>query len=167
VERGALRWYSGQCDLAIHDYSLALSLKPNDILALSSRGQIFAEVGRSQEAIEDLNLALQEIGIILQQSDAGRREWYQGIEAFVHNGRAVALSALGDRESAMRDFDLSIALCRENAWVYFNRATVFDRDQDTANAVSDYRTALEKNGPAITPLQRRHAEKRLRELRIQ
>jgi Tfp pilus assembly protein PilF len=165
-ERGALRWYLGQTEKAIHDYSEALKLNPNDILSLSGRGQIFAEADDNQKAIEDLNLALQLLKTA-PRTDPARRKWYDDIEAFVHSGRGVALAGLGDQASGMNEFEMSIVMCPENAWVYFNRACVFDRDQDSAKAASDYRAALDKKGPALTPLQRRHAEKRLRELRVQ
>src|SRR5258708_6091250 len=54
---GAL-WYLGQLQQAISDYSRALELKPSHIESLSGRGQVFAELGNHEKALEDLDLAL-------------------------------------------------------------------------------------------------------------
>jgi tetratricopeptide (TPR) repeat protein len=164
-ERGALRWYSGQLEAAIRDYSESLALRPNDILSLSGRGQLLAETGQIQNALDDLNLALGELKILLPGLDPAMRMWHQHVEAFVHNGRAVAFSKLGESASAMKEFDLSIILCAENAWVYFNRARVFDSTQESANACSDFQIALAKSRPPLNPIQKAYAEKRLRELK--
>lgn len=163
-ECGALRWYSGQLEPAIQDYSEALALRPRDLLSLSGRGQLLAETGHVQNAMDDLNLALAELKIALPESDPGWRKWYRDVEAFVQNGRGVALAALGETASAMKEFKLSINLCPNNAWVYFNRARVFDQGQESARARSDFQTALGKGGPPLNPIQKAHAEKRLLEL---
>jgi tetratricopeptide (TPR) repeat protein len=56
--RAEALWYTGRLHEAIRDYSRALELKPDDILSLSGRGQVLAEVGENGRAVEDLNLAL-------------------------------------------------------------------------------------------------------------
>jgi tetratricopeptide (TPR) repeat protein len=165
-ERAAARWYAGELEEAIRDYSRALELKPNDILSLSGRGQVLAELGQSERAIQDLNLALE----TLQGSpvaDPSWSKWYEQIEAFVHNGRGVALAALGENGSAMSEFEISIAKSPENAWVYYNRARVYDHSRNFGNARSDYQAALTKRSPALNPAKREHAQERLREISSQ
>jgi tetratricopeptide (TPR) repeat protein len=116
--------------------------------------------------MDDLNHALEAIeaaGQVIPTST----EWYADIEAFVRNGRGVALAALGDDASAMREFESSIALCPENAWVYYNRARVYDDARNGEKARLDYQTALAKDGPALNLAQRERAKVRLREIHSQ
>jgi tetratricopeptide (TPR) repeat protein len=162
-ERAAVRWYAGQLEEAIRDYSHALELKPNDILSLSGRGQVLAELGQNERAIQDLNLALE----TLQGSpvaDPSWSEWYEQIEAFIHNGRGVALAALGENGSAMSEFEVSIAKSPENAWVYYNRARIYDHARNFEKARPDYQAALTKRSPALNPIKKEHAQTRLREI---
>ena len=158
---GAL-WYSGQLEKAIHDYSRMLELAPSNIMALSGRGQVFAEMGSNEKALDDLDLALRS----LKMEPSSDSDW-NAIEAFVRRGRGVALAGLGQNESAMDEFNASIKLCPENAWVYHSRAHVYDTVGDHKKASSDYQVALAKKGPALTPIQREHANARMRELLVQ
>jgi tetratricopeptide (TPR) repeat protein len=159
-------WYSGKFPEAIHEYSHALELKPHDILSLSGRGQVFAELGEGTRAMVDLNQALEEIDAARQVGSVST-QWYEHIEAFVRNGRAVAFAALGEDTSAMREFESSIALCPDNAWVYYNRARVEDGARNLEKARLDYQTALAKDGPALNLIQRERAEARVREIESQ
>lgn len=161
--RGAALWYSGHMQEALHNYCHALELNPRDPVSLSGRGQVLAEVGESQKAIEDLNLALREIenAAVLRLPWAA---WYKSLEAFVHNGRGFALATLGENGSAMAEFELSIDLCPDNAWVYHNRAQVHNRAGNREKAYADYQTALGKKSPALSPIRKRHAETRFLEL---
>jgi tetratricopeptide (TPR) repeat protein len=49
--RAGAYWYSGKLTEALDDFSRALELQPFDILALSGRGQILAEIGQNERAI--------------------------------------------------------------------------------------------------------------------
>lgn len=159
---GAL-WYSGKLQEAIDAYSRALEVKPNHILSLSGRGQVLADLGESEKAMDDLNHALEEIETA-RQVNAISTNWYEHLEAFTRNGRAVALAAMGKNASAMHEFDLSIALSPENAWVYYNRARVYDVAGNREKAYLDFQTALAKDNPALNMIQRERAKTRLREL---
>jgi Flp pilus assembly protein TadD len=113
--------------------------------------------------MEDLNLALSEVSRAAALNPPWAA-WYKTLEAFVRNGRGFALAALGENRSAMDEFGLSITLCPENAWVYHNRAQVYDRAGNREEACADYRTALGKKGPALSPIKKRHAQARVLEL---
>jgi tetratricopeptide (TPR) repeat protein len=106
---------------------------------------------------------LEEIAAARQVGSAST-QWYEHIEAFVRNGRAVALAALGEDISAMREFESSLTLCPENAWVYYNRARVEDGARNLEKARLDYQTALAKDGPALNLIQRERARARVREI---
>jgi tetratricopeptide (TPR) repeat protein len=155
--RAASLWYLGQLQEAIRDYSRALELKPTDILSLCGRGQVLAEVGQGKEAMKDLNLALEELKTA-PRSGPDFTEWREQAEAFTRNGRAVALATLGESAAAMEEFDASLALSPENAWVYYNRAHVHDLAGNREKARSDYQIALTKTGPPLSPFRKSRAQ---------
>jgi tetratricopeptide (TPR) repeat protein len=161
--RACCLWYSGRHRDAISDYSRALGLKPNHILSRSGRGQLLAEVGEHAKAIEDLDAALTALKAV-SAADSSWTRWCEQIEAFVRNGRAVALAGIGDLVEAEKEFELSINLSPGNAWVYHNRGQVYDRTGDWGKAAAEYRMALMKRDPALSPLRKKHVEARLLEL---
>jgi tetratricopeptide (TPR) repeat protein len=138
-------------------------VKPNHILSLSGRGRVFAEAGEHAKAIADLDAALNALKAA-PAPDARWTKWYEEIEAFVRNGRGFALAGLGDIAEAEKEFDLSINLSPGNAWVYHNRGQVYDRAGDWGKATVEYRMALMKKDPALSPVRKKHAEERLSEL---
>jgi tetratricopeptide (TPR) repeat protein len=153
LRAGAL-WYSGELRQAIDAYSSALKLDPNELLAHMGRGQVLAECGEYSGAIDDLDFVHEN----LEQNAAADPSWKAEIQAYSFNGRAVAHAGLGDFERAMAEFDRSISLCPENAWVYFNRAMVYEKKGDLAKAMSDYALSLQKNTPKLSLLKRKYAE---------
>jgi len=161
--RAEALWYTGRLQDAIRDYSRALELKPSNVLALSGRGQVLAEAGQHGRAIEDLDLALRALKTV-STPDASWARWYEQIEAFVHNGRAFALAGLGENGAAMDEFEVSIKLSPENAWVYHNRGQVYERVGNREKASADYQKALTNKNPVLSPNRRAHAQARLREL---
>jgi Flp pilus assembly protein TadD len=56
---GAIYQRMKQYDRAILRYTLALKLFPNDVCALTNRGEIYLMLGRFKEAADDLKKALQ------------------------------------------------------------------------------------------------------------
>ncbi|MGB0034014.1 MAG: tetratricopeptide repeat protein [Candidatus Acidiferrales bacterium] len=162
-ERATALWYLGKLQESIRDYSRALELKPSDVESLSGRGQVLAEIGDSQQALRDLDVALELLGAI-PKSDERWREWSKHTEAFIRRGRGVAYGGWTQIRQAINEFDASIALSPENAWVYYSRAQVYDRIRDDNRALSDYRTALAKSEPPLTPVQKENARARLQSL---
>lgn len=158
--RAACLWYSGELHKAIDDYSRALELDAKKIVAYMSRGQVFAESGDFSNAIKDLDFALDN----LQQAPITDAGWRTQVRAYSLNGRAVAHAGLGDFEHALAEFAESMSLCPDNAWVYFNRATVYENKGENAKAVADYKLALQKTNPRLTVLKRKYAEFKARTL---
>jgi len=156
-------WYAGRLAEAISDYSRALDFKPDDLSALSARGQTYAECGEFEKAMHDLDLVLRE----LENSPPPDSEvtlWFSHLEAYTRNGRGLALGGLGEVKRAMEEFELSNRLAGENAWLNFNRAQIHERFGNFPSAAEDYREALEKNGPQLTPLKRARALSKISEL---
>jgi tetratricopeptide (TPR) repeat protein len=158
--RASTLWYSGQLAAAIDDYSLALKLSPTDILLLSARGQVLAECGECERALQDLDAALD----YLRQNPYFGLSWATKARAYALNGRAAALSGLNRFDDSFKDFDRSIKLCPDNAWVYFNRAGARELKGDRDGAISDYRLALVKKDPPLCFYKKDKADARLREL---
>jgi tetratricopeptide (TPR) repeat protein len=161
--RGAALWYLGRLQQAIPDYTRALELKPDTFLTLSGRGQLLAEVGEPARAMEDLDPVLRLLKTT-NSTDPELIAWHTDVEAFARNGRAFALSGLGDFAAAMSEFDRSIALCPDNAWVYHNRAQAYEHLGDLNRARADYERSLSKTGPALSLPRKEHAQTRLSSL---
>jgi tetratricopeptide (TPR) repeat protein len=159
-DRADALWYSGQLKGAIDDYSRTLQLSPTCIPALSSRGQVLVDMDQCDKALVDLDLALD----YLRQNPYFTLEWAKAIRAYICNGRAAALARLGSFEEASKQFEKSITLCPDNAWVYFNRARVYDSRAEREKAISDYEFALAKQNPPLCIPKKEQAQNRLREL---
>jgi tetratricopeptide (TPR) repeat protein len=162
--RGAAMWYSDRLEESLRDYSRALALKPDDFLSQNGRGHVLALIGRNKEALADLDSALRNLKKAPRLGPKAI-DYYEQVEAFVRNGRAVALAGGGDVDSAMQEFERSIKLCPKNAWVYYNRAKISDAAGDSANAERDYAVALENEEPPLTFSQKAIAQRRLHELK--
>lgn len=162
-ERAGLLWYSGEIEKAIADYSTALKANAKDLMSLSSRGQVRAELGRHKEALENLDAALRELESVVAQNSSWS-DWYRQIEAFVHNGRALALAGLERMADATAEFERSININAENAWVYHNRGTIREKMGELDLAISDYQLALQKKQPALSAFRTNQVKTRLNEL---
>ncbi len=160
--RAGSLWYSGELRQSIDDYSTALELDPNEIFAHMGRGQVLAECGEYGRAIKDLDFVHES----LEQNTTLDPLWRTQIQAYSFNGRAVAHAGLGDFERSMAEFDRSISLCPENAWVYFNRAMVYEKKGCLAKAKSDYTLSLQKTMPKLSVLKRKYAEFKVRTIEL-
>jgi len=159
LRAGAL-WYSGELEQAVDDYSTALKLDSNEILARMGRGQVYAECGEYGRAIDDLDFVQEN----LAQYATADPSWKAQVQAFSFNGRALAHAGLGDFERAMTEFDQSISLWPDNAWVYFNRATVYEKKGYLEKAVADYMLSLQRNLPRLNVLKKKYAEVKVKTL---
>ena len=68
---GSIYQMEEQWDAAYYRYTLALKAVPNDIHALTNRGEVLLQLGKSREAAEDLRRAIQLDGQNI--NPAGRR----------------------------------------------------------------------------------------------
>jgi tetratricopeptide (TPR) repeat protein len=158
--RAGSLWYVGRLPEALDEYSKALELDANHILAYLGRGQAFAECGEFAKAIADLDFVDEN----LERNGRTDAEWRTQVRAYCLNGKALAHAGLGDFDRAMQEFGQSIALCPENAWVYFNRARVQESKGQRAEARTDYMLALQKATPKLSALKREYAEEKLKRI---
>jgi tetratricopeptide (TPR) repeat protein len=159
-QRATMLWYAGEPDEAVCDYSRALESVPNDIFALSGRGQALVEINRYNEALHDFDLALRYV----EQNPTLNSRWRMESQAYIQNGRAAAFAGLGDFDRALKEFDVSISACPHNAWAYYNRAHAYDVRSERDKAMVDYRLALVEGEPRLSPNKIKRAEARLRDL---
>lgn len=154
-QRAAACWYSERYEEALRDYNFAIDLSPENVGGYNGRGHVLAEMGEYAEAIPDLDRS-----ISLSANDPILR-------AYSHNGRALAYAGLGEFKKALKEFERSLELCPDNAWAYYNRALTYDWMRKPDRALDDFKVALEKKNPALSPLKRRRAKARLRRAKKQ
>jgi tetratricopeptide (TPR) repeat protein len=159
-QRATMLWYAGEPQEAVCDYSRALESVPNDIFALTGRGQAQVEINKYNEALHDLDLALR----CLEQNPNLDSRWRNESQAYIQNGRAAAFAGLGDFDRALKEFDVSVSVCPHNAWAYYNRAHAYDVRGERGKAIVDYRLALVEREPRLSPNKIQRAEARLRDL---
>ncbi|WP_372895061.1 tetratricopeptide repeat protein [Stieleria sp.] len=148
--RGWIRWYTEQHVEACDDYTqlLEMTSEQPDADLLSSRGQVYAEMGEWNLALNDLDSAI----------ELSRTEGLHQVLAFALNGRAFALAGLDRMEESERDYQESVGLCPTNAWAYYNRGIVLYQRGDHDQAKPLLQRALELNGPPLTQRKRQRAE---------
>jgi tetratricopeptide (TPR) repeat protein len=153
-------WYNAESERALEDFSRVLEFDSQDSGNLLGRGQVFVELGKPNEALQDLEQALK----ILNQVPNNRVPHWSEAQAYTRNGLGAAAALLGDFSRAFQEYELSISLQPENGWVYFNRAQTFEKVGDSSNALADYKKAIDSQKPKLTPYKRALAESRIREL---
>jgi tetratricopeptide (TPR) repeat protein len=145
--RAGAYWYAEQHVEAVEDYTHLLAEAGETFLALNGRGQVLAEMGEYQAALDDLTRALE-----LAEDDS------PGIAAaYAHNGRGLALVGLERYDEAQREFDASRTICPDNAWLDYNLGRMHHQRQQPQQAAECFRSALEKKSPQLTPRKRSRA----------
>ena len=151
--RAAAYWYWGHLSEAIEDYTRELELTPDSTAALNGRGHCLAEIGRYNEAATDLMRLIELLG---ESGDSVS-------SAYAYNGLALAFAGIGQYENALRAFETSLTNAPNNGWAYFNRAQTYEWMKDPVKARENYKLALEKHDPPLSPLKRERAENYLKQ----
>lgn len=161
-ERATAFWDIGDLSKAINDYSRVIELDPTDMRPFCGRGQVFAELGKTDAALGDLDRALGILNTAFRFQSG--MDWYLHFEAYARSGRELAIAGQGNHVLAMDGFETSLELAPGNAWVYYNRAVVHERAGDGQKAAADYATSLQKTNPKLNQIRREQATARLRDL---
>lgn len=157
--RGEVYWYQNRLEEALTDYLRTLEfIKEDDHIEIykgifHNKGQILAEMGRFQEAVYDLQYAVE------------LRERYDLGVDYARNGLAFALGGIGKYEKSLKEFELAIIEHPENAWVYHNRGIIYEKMNRNDDAIKDYDKALQFNKPPLNKPRKEDVEKRLNLLR--
>jgi tetratricopeptide (TPR) repeat protein len=120
-------------DEAIHDYTAALKLDPQDDYSLQNRARAHLKQAAWEAAVADLDEALR----------------IKPNEAAVLNLRALARLRKGDSDRALADADDAVRIKPDLASAYDTRAEILAAQGDVAGAVADYDAAL-RLSPALT-----------------
>jgi tetratricopeptide (TPR) repeat protein len=140
--RAVAYWYSEQFVEAVDDFShLVQSADDADRGYYSGRGQVYAELGEYDKALEDLDRAVA----------MARENGPSAALAYSLNGRGRALTGLGRSEDAERDFAESLQLKPDNAWLHFNRGLFYLENGQTENAAACFDLSLHVSSPPLTP----------------
>jgi tetratricopeptide (TPR) repeat protein len=143
-------WYAGRFVEAIDMLSTMVARPPQDIEALSYRGQILADIGFATLALQDLSKSL------TLSRDAT-------LDAYSKSARAFAYGTLNQMGAAERDFADSLAVAPRNAWTYYRRGILRYQRGEYAAAAQDLIDALSLREPALIDLHRQHAAETLTE----
>jgi tetratricopeptide (TPR) repeat protein len=148
---------NGNVARAIADYSEAIRLNANDVLALNGRGNAYLRNGEHNRAIADWNSLLRinpnftearqsiERAQQLQQQEQERQqmEQHQRAEALVDQGRRNF--DIRDYNRALADFTEAIRLNPNLSTAYFQRARTYRELRQHDRAISDYTQVIRLN----------------------
>jgi tetratricopeptide (TPR) repeat protein len=127
VDRGLTLRQLGRHDEAQADFDRALTLRPDDPLALIARSQLRIEHRDHARAIEDCDAVLR----LQPDNDVAL------------GNRGVARDALGDTAGSKADIDRALAVNPGNPVTWRNRAAIKRRERDLPGAIADYSRAIE------------------------
>lgn len=155
-------------DRAIIEYSKAIQLNKNHVLAYFHRGQAYAEKGDKAKAFQDYTEAISNHKYIddrndyydyLEQFHLKRAEIQtdhalavvdytkvinlnsKNIDAYIERGYSYYFD--GDDASALKDFNQAVKLAPNNVNAYISRAEFFYKTADWNEAIADWRKILE------------------------
>ena len=148
--RAGGKWFLEHWVEAGDDFSQVLDRDSDRLAAYSGRGQVRVELGEYEEAIQDLDRAIE-----LATNDEEQEESFV---AYALNGRALAKAGLERWNEAFEDFDQSIEQCPENAWVQYNLGRMYDLRGDRRSAIICFQMALVLRQPRLSPRQRERAQ---------
>jgi len=149
--RAGSYWYAEQFVEALEDYTRLLDLDDaqDDVAGiLSARGQVYGELGEYELALEDLNRAV----------ESARREQNKVLLAYSLSGRGMARVGTHDFASANSDFQESLALCPNNAWLHYNMGLLEVAQRQPAAAAAAFRQALASDNPQLSPRKKQKAQ---------
>ena len=124
--RGAAQRGKGLHDLAIEDYSIAVSLRPDYGRSYYNRAITYASAGSYELAIKDYDTA---IGLKPDNASA-------------FNNRALAQEKLDRHDLAIDDLSQAIRLSPDLAYAYFNRSRNYQAMDDLPRAIDDAQAAV-------------------------
>ena len=124
--RGIARLKNGEYDHAIADFSKAIELDPENVMAYQQRGITYYCKEDIDKAIEDYNAA-----IALDPEFA---------EAYLNRGQAYY--AKNEVDKAIADYDKAIQLNSELVETYTHRGNAYRAKAELDSAIADYTEAL-------------------------
>ena len=133
--RGLMYMGAGKFDLAIADYSAAITIEPREVAFYVNRGAAYGDRGDLDLAIADFNKALT----------------LKPDEYMIYNNRGTVLFKKGEVARSLDDFSRAVALKPMEFLGYYNRASVYETTGALDKAIDDYTKALALN-PTIVAI---------------
>lgn len=153
--RATCYWHDEKLVEAVDDYTWLVERTPREegqefrrLACLNNRGHVYVEMGEMEKGLEDLNEAV-EIG-----ESYGSRDCL----AYSLSARALAFAGLDRLAEAHEDFQRSVELRPENAWVYYNQGLVYSHMESSEEAAVCFQLALSLDEPPLTPRKRQRAK---------
>ncbi|MEL6815150.1 MAG: tetratricopeptide repeat protein [Cyanobacteria bacterium J06598_3] len=160
MQRVQLKYDTGEYAAAMKDLTWLLNIDPNYAKALCLRGLIQAQLGRREQAVRDLALAMQQnpedqevrfcrgqMRLILKDCDGAIEEFSALITATAEPDaryfakRGDCYRALESPESAFKDYSNALAIDMSNAALYELRAEMQGAMGASEGAIADYQQA--------------------------
>ena len=165
--RGMAQFCIGQRDAAFTDFETALRLEPGCADAYAARGTVKSKLGEYEAALADFDAAIHLLPDV--PTDARAAYKYHPAKgvlgdlrcrlAQVYHNRAYTKAFLGQRQSALSDYDTAIQLSPKFAASYTNRGELkYSLGQRDA-ALADFEAAIRADPEFAQPYTERAREK--------
>lgn len=145
---GSAHWYAGEFVEAVDAFTRLVETAGESFAVLSARGQVLAELGECEQALVDLDRAVE----TAEASGEAKTD-----VAYARSGRALALVGLDRRDEAVRELERSIQDCPTNPWVYYNLGIAYHAARRSREASLCFQLALSLSEPALPPYKKAKA----------
>jgi len=126
LQRGDIYFQLHEFEKAVHDYSVALSIKPKLAEAYFGRGMALGRLGNVREGIADLSIFLE------RRPDS----------SIGYTKRGVRYLWIGDRDNAAKDFHKAIALNPQNAEAHDDLGVIYAQKGELKTALSHFKQTI-------------------------
>jgi Tfp pilus assembly protein PilF len=127
--RGNRYFFSGEYDMAVVHFNMALSSESDVGDVYNSRGLVYRAKGEHDRALADFDQAL---GLMPDS-------------AMVYNNRAITYQDMGDYDQAIADLTRAIELQPNLGKAYYNRGLAYLALSDYERAIADLDAAIERS----------------------
>jgi len=168
--RGFTYYSNGQYERAIADYSKAIQLESDFILAYINRGHAFIKMQRYDEAIADFcevircspnalegycnrgiafamkgehDRAISDFNKTLEINPRFAEAYTNPRDVLAYNNRGIVYRTKGQYDQAFSDFNKAIQIAPDFAGAYINRGVTYNTNANYNQAISDYTSAIE------------------------
>lgn len=165
--RGVAKFCLSQHEAAFADFEAALRLDPGCADAYAARGTVKSKLGEYEAALADFDAAIHLLPDVPTDARAvykyhpakGVLEDLRHRLAYVYHNRAYTKASLGQRQSALADYDAAIRLSPECAASYTNRGELKYSLGEREAAQADFEAAIRADPEFAQPYTERAREK--------
>jgi tetratricopeptide (TPR) repeat protein len=148
---GCIKWYAGELHDAYAALTLALDLGYPQSRIFHARGQVLAELGHYDDALEELDQCL-----LTPRSSLST--------AIAKSAQGFATGMSGDLDKALRLFTSAEQVIPDSGWLHYWKGRCYLRHDGTDEATEELKRCLDASTPRANPVKRRHARELLQTL---